>query len=103
MAKRKKNEFSKSLLNQESALIWIDTIACIVLAFYCVINQYFGELPWISAMVAFPWSAYGVSQAMYYRKSEKENTKNGIKYETVMKQYQEENFDGLGFDEDAMG
>jgi EamA domain-containing membrane protein RarD len=84
MAKRKKNEFSKSLLNQESALIWIDTIACIILAFYCVINQYFGELPWISAMVAFPWSAYGVSQAMYYRKSEKENTKNGIKYETAM-------------------
>ena len=35
-------------------------------------------------MVAFPWTAYGVSQAMYYRKSEKENTKNGIKFESVM-------------------
>ena len=82
-----KTEFSKALLIQESILIWIMTISYIVLAFYCVINQYFGELPWLSAMVAFPWTAYGVSQACYYRKSEKENTKNGIKYETTMSQY----------------
>jgi len=30
------------------------------------------------------WSAYAVSQAYYYKKSEKENTKNGIIYETAM-------------------
>lgn len=104
MAKRQKKEFSKTLLIQESTLIWVVTISSIVLAFYCVINQYFGELPWIAAMVGFPWSAYGVSQAMYYRKSEKENTKNGIKYETVMKSYEEENFIGdVEFDETAVG
>ena len=37
-------------------------------------------------MVGFPWTAYGVSQAMYYRKSMKENTCGGIKYETVMEE-----------------
>jgi len=36
-------------------------------------------------MVAFPWTSYGVSQHAYYKKAEKENTKDGIKYETVMK------------------
>jgi len=81
----KKKEFSKSLLIQESILIWIHTIAMIALAFICVFMQFFGELPWLAAMVAFPWTAYGVSQHAYYKKAEKENTKDGIKYETVMK------------------
>lgn len=106
--KRNKNklEFSKSLLVQESALIWIVTIAGIILAFYCVVNQYFGELPWVAAMIGFPWTAYGVSQACYYKKAEKENTKDGIKYETVMAQIQtddEEEFFIEEFDESAVG
>lgn len=77
-------EFSKFLLLQESALIWIDTIAGIVLAFYCVMNQYFGELPWITAMIGFPWTAYGISQAFYYNKSKAENTAGGIKYDSTI-------------------
>lgn len=79
-----KIEFSKALLIQESILIWLHTIAMIALAFICVFKQYFGELPWLAAMVAFPWTAYGVSQHAYYKKAEKENTKDGIKYEAVM-------------------
>lgn len=82
--KKEKREFSKTLLVQESALIWVITIAFVALAFYCVIKQYFGELPWITALAGFPWTAYGVSQAFYYRKAMAENTKDGIKYETVM-------------------
>ena len=89
--RNKKSEFSKGLLIQESLLIWIITISAIVLAFVCIINQYFGELPWIAAMVGFPWTAYGVSQAFYYKKAERENTKNGIKYETVMANTQKTN------------
>ena len=81
---KKKKEFSKVLLIQESILIWIITLAFIGLAFYCVANQYFGELPWLAAMCGFPWTAYGVSQACYYKKAEKENTKGGIKFESAM-------------------
>ena len=81
---KKKNEFSKILLIQESALIWVVTLSAFYLAFYCIQNQYFGELPWIVALVGFPWTAYGVSQACYYGKSMKENTKGGIKYETIV-------------------
>ena len=80
----KKQEFSKSLLIQESALIWVVTLGAFYLAFYCIKNQYFGELPWIVALVGFPWTAYGVSQACYYGKSMKENTVGGIKYETAV-------------------
>lgn len=83
--KKKKLEFSKFLLIQESLLIWITTIAMIVLAFVCVINQYFGELPWLAAMVGLPWTAYGASQIFYYEKAKSENTRDGIKFESVMK------------------
>lgn len=65
-------------------MIWIVTLAFIALAFFCVVNQYFGELPWLAAMAGFPWTAYGVSQACYYRKAQKENTEGGIKYATIL-------------------
>ena len=81
---KKWREFSKFLLLQESALIWVITISGIVLAFYCVMNQYFGELPWITAMIGFPWTAYGISQAFYYNKSKAENTAGGIKYDSTI-------------------
>ena len=97
MTKSKKNniEFSKKLLIQESLLIWVVTLAFIVLAFVCISNQYFGELPWLAAMAACPWTAYGVGQGFYYRKAEKENTVGGIKYDTVMMQYKTNDDDPL--------
>ena len=90
---KKKTEFSKSLLIQESILIWIITLAFLALAYICVVNQYFGELQWLTTIVAFPWTAYGISQGFYYKKSAAENTKNGIKYETVLKELEENNKD----------
>lgn len=88
MAKKRKQsqklEFSKILLIQESVLIWIMTIFFMYLAYICIQNQYIGELPWLAAMVGFPWTAYGVSQMYYYKKSMKENSKDGIKYDAVM-------------------
>lgn len=85
-----KQEFSKALLIQESILIWINTIAMLILAFICVLFGYLGELPWLSVMVGLPWSAYGVSQYAYYKKAQAENTKDGIKYETILQEYQNE-------------
>ena len=79
-----KKEFSKVLLIQESVLIWITTLLFVGLAFYCVYLGYVGSLPWLTAMVSLPWTAYGVSQVYYYKKSMAENTKNGVKFESVM-------------------
>lgn len=99
----KKPEFSKLLLIQESILIWIVTIVLLVLAFVCISKEYFGELPWIAAMVGFPWAAYGVSQMYYYKKSMAENTKDGIKYDTVMSSLNYQQPYSSFNDEDAMG
>lgn len=106
--KKHGQEFSKWLLIQETALIWLVTITFLVLAFVCIKNQYFGELPWLTAMAAFPWTAYGVSQAFYYKKATAENTKYGIKYETTMAEYTPDDLAMMGevnapLDEDAAG
>ena len=108
---REKKSFSKTLLVQESVLIWITTIMILIMAGYCVFNNEFGDLPWLTAMTGFPWTAYAVSQMFYYKKSEKENTTGGIKYESVMaeiakmKQYREqvsEDYVELTYDSDHM-
>lgn len=84
MSKKNKREFSKTLLIQESILIWIHTIAMLVLAYICVFRGYYSELPWLTAMVALPWTAYGVSQHAYYKKAQAENTEGGIIYQSAM-------------------
>lgn len=86
---KKKREFSKWLLLQESVLIWIMSISFLLLAFYCIHQGYMGSLPWLAAMVGFPWTAYGVSQVWYYKKSTIENSKDGIKYETVLQELEQ--------------
>lgn len=97
---KNKTEFSKFLLKQEAILIWILSLSFIVLAFYCIHEGFTGSLPWLAAMVGFPWTAYGVSQACYYKKSMAENTEGGIKFETVVqeaKQMAEQYKDATGF------
>ncbi len=84
--RKPKKEYSKGLLIQESVLIWITSLLYIALAFFCIIYGYTGSLPWITASASLPWAAYGVSQVFYYKKSMLENTKGGIKYDTVMKE-----------------
>lgn len=85
-----KREFSKTLLIQESALIWVISLSFIFLAFICVWKGYTGSLPWLAAMVSFPWAAYGVSQMFYYKKSTAENTDGGIKFQSMMQDVQKQ-------------
>ena len=88
--KNKRLEFSKTLLIQESFLVWIATISFIVLAFMSISKDFIGELAWLTALCTAIWTAYGVSQAFYYKKSMAENTKGGIKYRLVDKENEEE-------------
>lgn len=94
--KQNKKEFSKLLLIQETVLIWVMTLAILALAFVCVLTQSYSELPWLTTMIGFPWTAYGISQAYYYNKAKAENTKGGIKYETTMKEIENTNSSIVG-------
>jgi len=81
----KPTEFSKRLLVQESALIWLLTLAFIGLAYLCVFKDYTGSLPWLTVALTGAWTAYGVSQACYYNKAKAENTVGGVVYEMAIK------------------
>lgn len=87
--RKRRTSFSKLLLIQESALIWLLTLSFIGLAFLCVLKGYTGTLPWLSVTLTGAWGAYGVSQAMYYNKSKAENSAGGIIYEKAMKNNEE--------------
>ena len=84
MTEKKKHPFSKILLIQESILIWLVTLACLVMAFICIFTGSFVELPWITAMVGCPWAAYAITQNAYYKKSMVENSQGGIVYDTAL-------------------
>lgn len=82
--KSTKTAFSKTLLIQESVLIWLLSLSFIGLAYLCVVKGFSGSLPWLSVTLTGAWTAYGVSQAMYYSKAKAENTKGGIVFETAV-------------------
>ncbi len=84
----KEKEYSKKVLDNELALLWVNTIGMMALAFYCVRTQFDAAFPWLTAMVGLPWTAWGVSKTGYTMKSTRENTAGGIIYESVIQEKQ---------------
>jgi hypothetical protein len=69
----KKKEFSKLLIAWELLVVSAVSAAGFVLAYLSIINGYTGSLPWITALVAPSWAAYGVSKAFFTDKAKAEN------------------------------
>lgn len=82
--RRKKRAFSKTLLVQESAQIWVITICYIVLAFYCVSKGYTASLPWLSVLPGVAWGAYGLSQKAYYDMATSDHSSGGLTHAITM-------------------
>lgn len=83
--KKKKLDFSKRLILDIRILLWIVTIAAIVLAFLCVVYGYIGSLPWIATLVGLPWSAHGVVCSCYLNMAKSDHREGGITYDMAMK------------------
>ena len=81
----KEKEYSKKVLDNELALLWVNTIGMMALAFFCVHVRFDAAFPWLTAMVGLPWAAWGVSKTGYTMKSTKENTAGGLKYEAILR------------------
>jgi hypothetical protein len=69
----KKREFSKLLIAWELVVVSFVSAAGFILAYLSIINGYTGSLPWITALVAPSWAAYGVSKAFFTDKAKAEN------------------------------
>lgn len=77
----KRREGSKSIVLDMRWLLWIITLAGLALAFYCVRRGFTGSLPWVSAMVGLPWSAWGIVASFYLNMSKSDHREGGITME----------------------
>ena len=77
-------DYSKRITNDMRGLLWVISVGGLLFAFYCVRHQYEGPLPWITAMVGLPWTAWGTADAFYLNLAKSDHRQGGITYETAM-------------------
>ena len=76
-------DFSKRLISDIRALLWVVTVGGLGLAAYCVHAGYIGSLPWLSAMVGLPWTAHGTVCAFYLNMAKSDHSEGGITFEAA--------------------
>lgn len=76
-------EYSKRIVRDIRALLWVVTIGGLILAAYCIRNGFEGSLPWLSAMVGLPWSAHGVVCSFYLNMAKSDHSVGGITFEAA--------------------
>ncbi len=81
--KRPPQDFSKRLIADIRALLWVVTLGGLALAGYCIRAGYTGALPWLSAMVGLPWTAHGVVCAAYLNMAKSDHKEGGITYDAA--------------------
>ena len=77
-------EFSKKVVSDIRYLLWFVTISGVLLAAVCIYKDYAGSLPWITSMVALPWSAHGVICSFYLNMAKSDHSVGGITYEQML-------------------
>lgn len=80
---KKRPDFSKRLVADIRALLWVVTLGGLALAAYCIRKGYTGSLPWLSAMVGLPWTAHGVVCSGYLSLAKSDHRRGGITYDAA--------------------
>lgn len=83
VTKRKKPDYSKRLVSDIRALLWVVTVGGMLLAAYCIHKGYTGSLPWLSAMVGLPWAAHGVVCSCYLSMAKSDHKEGGVTFEAA--------------------
>lgn len=83
IVKKKKPDYSKRLVSDIRALLWVVTVGGLLLAAYCIRLGYTGSLPWLSAMVGLPWAAHGVVCSFYLKLAKSDHSEGGITFEAA--------------------
>ena len=76
-------DFSKRLITDIRALLWMVTAGGLLLAGYCVRAGYMGALPWLSSMVGLPWAAHGLVCSFYLNMAKSDHRAGGITFESA--------------------
>lgn len=77
-------EYSKRITNDMRGLLWVISVGGLLLGFYAVHARFEGALPWISAMVGLPWTAWGTAAAFYLNLAKSDHRQGGITHDTAM-------------------
>lgn len=87
MSRQKKSgrqtDFSKQLISDIRALLWVVTVGGLLLAACCIRTGYTGALPWLTAMVGLPWTAHGVVCSGYLSMAKSDHRRGGITYDAA--------------------
>lgn len=71
---KKQLDYSKRLIRDIRALLWIISIGGLALGFYVVWSGYIESgLPWVTALVGLPWTAHGAVCACYLNMSKSDH------------------------------
>lgn len=81
--KTKRTDYSKKMISDIRALLWVVTVGGLLLAAYCIRTGYTGALPWLSAMVGLPWTAHGVVCSNYLSMAKSDHRRGGITFESA--------------------
>lgn len=89
-ARRQAKEFTQYMIVSDNAILWFISISYVVLAGYSIYKNYTGALPWLTSGQALAFGGWATVQCFLIKKSEKQNTKGGITYDTAMRDYNKE-------------
>ena len=81
--KTKRTDYSKQMITDIRALLWVVTVGGLLLAAYCIRTGYTGALPWLTAMVGLPWTAHGTVCAFYLNMAKSDHKEGGITFESA--------------------
>lgn len=82
--KKKKLEFSKKLTLIFMFLTTLVTLVTLFLCYKCIVLNYGGSLPFLSALIGLQEVSLGYICGEYMKKSKAENTTGGIVYENSL-------------------
>lgn len=80
---QKKLDYSKRLISDIRALLWLVTAGVLALTGLCIVLDYMGALPWLAVMVGLPWSAHGVVCSFYMDLAKSDHREGGITFESA--------------------
>lgn len=89
--KKGATQFSKKLVVLLLVTSSIVSLGVLVLCYFCIINDYQGNLPFLSALIGIQELGVGFICKKYLDKSQSENTKGGIIYDLAMNQSNQSN------------
>lgn len=89
-ARKQAKEFTQYMIVSDNAILWFISISYVVLAGYSIYKNYTGALPWLTSGQALAFGGWATVQCFLIKKSEKQNTKGGITYDTAMRDYSKE-------------